>query len=121
MKKYKYQINDSVYTFDQDDWVIPGTITAIDGGLYCVEYDKGGYDWLLYNEIRPSRYKVGNYVKTMIGVGRITDIDPSWGMITVSYGKLCEPKCYYEFELSPVKQPSFLTRLFGKGVYLYDK
>lgn len=118
MKKYQYHINDNVYAFDNGDWIIPGTITAIDNGLYCVEYDQGGYDWLLYDEIRPSKYKVGEYVKTIIGIGQIKEIDPEWGLITVSYGKLCDSKCYYEFELSPVKQPSLLKRLLGKGVCL---
>lgn len=29
------------------DWIIPGTITAIEDGLYKIEYDCGSYDWLL--------------------------------------------------------------------------
>lgn len=47
------------------DWIIPGTITAIEDGLYKVEYDCGGYDWSLRDEIRPH---IGDYV----GIGRIT-------------------------------------------------
>ena len=29
------------------DWIIPGTITAIEDELYKIEYDCGGCDWLL--------------------------------------------------------------------------
>lgn len=120
MKKYQFKIGESVYTFDDTDWVIPGTITAIDNSLYCVEYDAGGYDWLLADEIRPIQYRKGQYVKTMIGVGKIIEADSDWGLFTVSYGKLCPKKSYYEFEISPVKQPSLITRLLGNGMYLYD-
>lgn len=119
MNKYKYQINDKVYAFDQDDWVIPGTVTVIDNDLYYVEYDNGGSDWLICDELKPLEYKVGHYVNTMIGVGVIKHIDSDYGLITVSYGKIHAPKRYYEFEISPVKQPSLLTRLLGKGTYLY--
>ena len=53
MKKYQYQINDRVLAFDQGDWTIPGTITDKEPGMYKVEYDYGGYDWLIYDEIKP--------------------------------------------------------------------
>lgn len=119
MKKYQYQINDRVIIYDNGDWIIPGTITAIDDGLYCVEYDNGNYDWLIYDELHPSQYNVGDYVRTPMGIGKIKKIEPEWGLITVSYGKLCVPHCYYEYELNPAPKPSFLARLFGKGVCLY--
>ena len=41
-----YKINTRVLAWDKD-WIIPGTITAIEDGLYKIEYDCGGYDWLL--------------------------------------------------------------------------
>lgn len=41
-----YKINTRVLAWDKD-WIIPGTITAIEDGLYKIKYDCGGYDWLL--------------------------------------------------------------------------
>ena len=41
-----YKINTRVLAWDKD-WIIPGTITAIEDGLYNIEYHCGGYDWLL--------------------------------------------------------------------------
>lgn len=121
MKKYQYHINERVLAFDQGDWIIPGTITAKDGCLYKVEYDCGGYDWLICDEIRPLEYHVGDYVQSVIGVGRVTSVNEFFmGIITVSYGKGCT-KSYYEDELKPVQKPSLWTRLFGKSVYLYNQ
>lgn len=111
MKKYQYQIKDRVLAFDNEDWIIPGTITAKDGSLYCVEYDCGGYDWLLWDEVRPLAYNIGDYVETRIGLGKIISIDQDYGLITVSYGLV--DACYYEFELKPAPKPSFLTRLLA--------
>ena len=71
------------------DWIILGTITAIEDGLYKVEYDCGGYDWLLRDEIRPH---IGDYV----GISRITAIDTTFEMVTVSYRKHHKPVEYYE-------------------------
>ena len=59
MKKYQYQINDRVFAFDKGDYIVPGTITAMHDSLYRVEYDCGGYDYLIYAEIRPLEYGEG--------------------------------------------------------------
>lgn len=117
MKKYQYQIKDRVLVYDNNDWIIPGTITAIDHNLYCVEYDCGGYDWLLWDEIRPLAYNIGDYVETSIGLGKIISINQDYGLITVSYGHV--NACYYECELKPAPKPSFWARIFRKGVYKY--
>lgn len=120
MKKYQYQINERVLAFDQGDWIIPGTITAKDSCIYRVEYDCGGYDWLLCEEIRPLEYHVGDYVKTLDGIGKVVSVNEfSMNTIEVSYGKKYAVKSYYEDELAPAPKPSFLTRLLGKGVYRY--
>ena len=66
-----YKINTRVLAWDKD-WIIPGAITAIEDGLYKIEYDCGGYDWLLRDEVRPLEYHIGDYVKTTLGIGRIT-------------------------------------------------
>lgn len=50
------------------DWIIPGTITVIEDELYKIEYDCGGYDWLLRDEVRSLEYHIGDYV----GISRIT-------------------------------------------------
>ena len=50
MKTYK--INDKVSVSD-DYGTYQGTVTAINGELYKVEYGEGGYDWLLYEECTP--------------------------------------------------------------------
>lgn len=118
MKKYQYRINERVLAFDQGDWIIPGTITAKDGSLYKVEYDYGGYDWLICDEIRPLEYHVGDYVQSSIGVGKVIGVNDFFmGTVTVSYGKGFS-KSYYEDELKPIPKPSLLKRLFGKGVYV---
>ena len=120
MKKYQYQISDRVFAFDQGDWIIPGTITAKDHNMYRVEYDCGGYDWLLCEEIRPLEYHVGDYVKSLDGIGKVVSVNEFFmGIIEVSYGKKHAIKSYYEDELQPAPKPSFLARLFGKGVYKY--
>lgn len=119
MKKYQYQINERVLAFDKGDWIIPGTITAKDSQMYKVEYDCGGYDWLICEEIRPLEYHVGDYVKSLDGIGKVVSVNEFFmGTIAVSYGKN-QIKNYYEDELSPVPKPSLLARLLGKGVYTY--
>lgn len=115
----KYQVKDRVLAFDDGDWIIPGTITETDGDMYKVEYDCGGYDWLLRDEIRPLEYHIGNYVKTVIGVGRITAIDTTFEMVTVSYRKHHKPVEYYENEVKPIIKPSLIKRLFHKDVYIW--
>ena len=121
MKKYQYQINERVLAFDQGDWIIPGTITAKDSCMYKVEYDCGGYDWLICDEIRPLEYHIGDYVKSLDGIGKVISVNEFFmGIIDVSYGKNCT-KSYYEYELKPIPKPSFWTRLFGKSVYLYNQ
>lgn len=121
MKKYHYQINERVLAFDNGDWIVPGTITAKDNCMYKVEYDCGGYDWLLSCELMPLEYCVGDYVESADGIGKIKDINKFFlGVITVTYGKN-ETKCYYEYELKPAQKPNFLARLFGKGTYLYSR
>jgi hypothetical protein len=119
VKKYQYQINDRVLVFNNGDWIIPGTITTKGDGMYKVEYDCGGYDWLLSCELTPLEYCVGDYVETTDGIGKIKDINEFFlGVITVTYGK--QSKCYYEYELKPAPKPNLLARLFRKGTYLYD-
>lgn len=121
MKKYQYQINERVLAFDQNDWIIPGTITHKTHNMYRVQYDDGGYDWLLCEEIRPLEYHVGDYVQSLIGVGKVIAVNDVFiDTVTVSYGKGCT-KSYYEGELKPIPKPSFWTRVFGKGVYLYNQ
>ena len=120
MKKYQYQINDRVLAFDKGDYIIPGTITAMHDSLYRIEYDCGGYDYLIYAEIRPLEYNVRDYVESLIGIGIVKSIDPEWGLLTVSYGKEYNVECYYENELKPALKPSFCTRIFKQGVYLFD-
>ena len=39
MKKYQYQINDRVLAFDNEDWIILGTITAKDGLVDACYYE----------------------------------------------------------------------------------
>lgn len=116
----KYQINDRVFAFDNNGWTIPGTITDKDKDMYRVEYDCGGYDWLIAPELRPLEYHAGDYVETQDGIGKVLDVNKFFmGTITVSFGKN-NSKSYYDNELKPAPRPSFLARLFGKGVYLYD-
>lgn len=119
MKKYQYAINERVMAFDGGYWIIPATVTAIEDGLYKVEYDCGGYDWLLNDEIRPLEYHKGDYVQTMTGTGKVIDVDSDHSMVTVSYGKLHGTEFYYEFQVKPAPKPSFWARLFGKDVCLY--
>lgn len=119
MKNYQYQINEKVMVFDGGYWIIPATIAAIDGELYKVEYDCGGYDWLLSDEIRPLEYHIGDYVQTMTGVGKVVDTDTEHGSVVVSYGKNHSLEFYYEFEIKPAATPSFWAKLFGKDVYVY--
>jgi hypothetical protein len=119
MKKYQYQINERVLAFDQGDWIVLGTITDKDHNMYRVEYDCGGYDWLLCEEVRPLEYHVGDYVKSLDGIGKVVSINEFFmNTIEVSYGKGCT-KSYYEDELQPVPKPSLLTRILGKGVCKY--
>lgn len=119
MKKYQYHINERVLAFDQGDWITPGTITDKDHNIYKVEYDCGGYDWLICEEIRPLEYHKGDYVKTPDGIGKVVNANKFFmGIIDVSYGKR-QIKSYYEDELTPTPKPSFLARLLGKGVYTY--
>lgn len=116
MKKYQYYINERVLAFDQNDWIIPGTITAKDHELYKVEYDCGGYDWLICDELRPLEYHIGDYVQSPMGIGKVIGVNEFFmGTITVSHGKGCA-KSYYESELKPAQKPSLIKRLFGKGV-----
>ena len=119
MKRYQYVLNEKVMVFDGGYWIIPATVTAVDGELYKVEYDCGGYDWLLHDEIRPLEYHKGDYVHTMTGTGKVIDVDSNYGMVTVSYGKLHGIETYYEFQLKPAPKPSFWARLFGKDVCLH--
>lgn len=113
----KYQINDRVFAIDYDGKT-PGTITDIMDELYKVEYDCGGYDWLLSCEFTPLEYCVGDYVESADGIGRIKDINKFFlGIITVTYGKNNGTKSYYEYELKPAQKPSLLARLLGKGMY----
>lgn len=119
MKKYQYQINDRVLAFENSDWIIPGTVTAKDNCMYKVEYDDGGYDWLICDEIRPLEYHIGDYVKSLDGIGKVVSVNEFFmGIIEVSYGKKHAIKSYYEYELKPAPKPSFFKRLFGKGVYV---
>ncbi len=116
----KYQINDRVFAVNYDGKT-PGTITDIMDKLYKVEYDCGGYDWLLSCEFMPLEYCVGDYVESADGIGKIKDISEFFfGIITVTYGKNNGIKCYYEYELKPAQKPSLLARLLGKGTYLYS-
>lgn len=119
MKKYLYHINDRVMVFDGGYWIIPATVTDIDDELYKVEYDCGGYDWVLNDELRPLEYHKNDYVQTMIGVGKVIDIDEDHGMLTVSYGKHHHNENYYDFEIKPAPKPSFWAKLFRKDVYCY--
>lgn len=119
MKKYQYQINERVLAYNNCDWIIPGTITAKNQGLYKVEYDDGGYDWLICDEIRPLEYHIGDYVESLDGVGRIVGVNSFFmGTVTVTYGKRTI-KSYCEHELRPAQKPSLLARLLGRGIYLY--
>lgn len=115
----KYQVKDRVLAFDDGDWIIPGSITEIDGDMYKVEYDCGGYDWLIGAELRPLQYHVGDYVRSTIGVGKIINVDAIFDMVTVYYGKRRQPVEYYEHEVEPTAKPSFIKRLFRKDVYLW--
>jgi hypothetical protein len=118
MKKYQYQINERVLAFDNNDWIIPGIITHKDLDMYRVQYDDGGYDWLICDEIRPLEYHVGDYVQSPIGIGKVIGVNDFFmGTITVSYGKGCT-KSYYENELKPAQKPSLFARLFGKDVFI---
>jgi hypothetical protein len=119
MKRYQYAINERVMVWDDSYWIIPATVTAIDGELYKVEYDCGGYDWLLHDEIRPLEYHKGDYVQTMTGIGKVIDVDGDHSMVIVSYGKLHSLESYYEFEIKPAQKPSLWARLLRKDVYLY--
>lgn len=119
MKKSVYKINDRVMVFDTD-WIITGTITDINRGLFCVEYDGGGYDWLLADEIRPLEYQPGDYVKTSHGVGKVYHAD-ELGMLIVGYGHGYAFEHYYEHEVKPVCKPSLWARLLRKDVYMYAK
>lgn len=47
-----YQVNDRVLVSDSIHKFC-ATITAIHGRLYRVDYDLGGYDWLLADELEP--------------------------------------------------------------------
>lgn len=118
MKKHKYQIGERVFVYD-DNGQYAGTVTAHEHGLYKVEYDGGGYDWLLYEECLPISYKIGDYVKTMDGVGTVTCIDPEYDMITVCYGEHWDISCYYEHEVKPALKPSLWAKLTKKDVYRY--
>ncbi len=114
----KYQINDRVFAVNNDD-KIPGTITDIMDELYKVEYDCGGYDWLLSCEFTPLKYYVGDYVESADGIGKITDINKFFfGIITVSYGKGNRIKSYYECELKPARKPKFIMRLLKRNMLL---
>ena len=117
MKKYQYKLTNRVFVEDSSG-VYPGTIIAIDDGLYQVAYDDGGYDWLLADEISPLQYHRGDYVYTSIGYGQVIAVD-DLDLITVSYGKPDVLFNYYEFELKPAPKPSLWARLFKKGVGLY--
>jgi len=120
MKKYLYQVNERVMVFDGSYWIIPATITAIEDGLYKAEYDCGGYDWFLNDELRPLEYYHGDYVQTMTGVGKVIDVDRDHGMVVVSYGKYHGAESYYEFQIKPAPKPSFWAKLFGKDVCVYE-
>ena len=119
MKKYLYHVDDRVMVFDGGYWIIPATIRDIDGDLYMVEYDCGGCDWFLNDELRPIEYHVGDYVATMIGVGKVIDLDTEHDAVVVSYGKHHSTSYYYEFEIKPAPKPSFWAKLFRKDVYIY--
>ena len=119
MKRYQYSINEKVMVWDNYYWIIPATVTAIEDGLYKVEYDCGGYDWLIHDEIRPLEYHKGDYVQTMTGIGKVIDVDDNHGMVTVSYGKLHAIEQYYEFQIKPAPQPSLWAKLTRKDVSLY--
>lgn len=119
MKRYQYAINEKVMVWDDNYWIVPATVTAIEDGLYKVEYDCGGYDWLLNDELRPLNYHKGNYVQTMIGIGKVIDVDNEHEMVMVSYGKHHSIESYYEFEIKPASTPSLWTKLLRKDVYLY--
>lgn len=114
-----YKINDRVMVFDRGYWIIPATVTAIDGELYQVEYDCGGYEWFIEDELRPLEYHKGDYVQTMTGVGKVISVDRDHSSVVVSYGKHHSSEFYYEFEVKPAPTPSFWARLFGKDVYVY--
>lgn len=47
-----YKIGEKVFVSD-DYGKYLGTVTAFRDDLYKVEYDDGGYDWLLYEECQP--------------------------------------------------------------------
>lgn len=114
----KYQVNDRVFVVDSTG-KIPGTITDIKEKLYKVEYDCGGYDWLLSCEFMPLEYCVGDYVETINGIGRIQSISEFFfGIITVTYGKHNGIKSYYEHELRPAQKPSLIARLLKRDTYL---
>ena len=117
MKKYQYRINQRVMVYDGGYWIIPATIVAIDGDIYQVEYDCGGSEWFIEDELRPLEYHKGDYVQTMIGVGKVASVDER-SMVTVYYGRHHKPKNYYEFEIKPAPAPSLLAKLFKKDVYL---
>ena len=118
MKKL-YHINDRVMVFDDGYWTIPATITAIEDSLYKVEYDCGGHDWFINDELRPLEYHKGDYVQTMTGVGKVIDVDSAHSSVVVFYGNEHALEFYYEFEIKPAPQPSFWAKLFGKDVYIY--
>ena len=66
----------------------------------------------------PLEYKVGDYVESADGIGKIKGINQLFfGIITVAYGRK-GIKSYYEYELKPARKPSILARLLGKGIYL---
>ena len=116
---YKYKINDRVFVADSSG-LYPGTISAVEGNLYMVDYDGGGYDWLLSEELMPAEYHRGDYVRTAIGIGKVVAVDSEHDMLTVSYGG--NDKIffnYYEFEVKPAPKPSLWARLRRKDVYLY--
>lgn len=109
-----YKINTRVFAED-DTGKYPGTITDIMDELYKVEYDGGGYDWLLADEIEPLEYKVGDYVQSPAGFGKVIAVNQYFfGIITVSFGKGRKTAGYYENQLRPAKKPKLVQRLLGK-------
>ena len=114
-----YKINDRVMVFDGGYWIIPATVVAIEGDIYQVEYDCGGYEWFVSDELRPLVYRKGDYVETMVGVGKVVYYNNDCGLVTVSYGKGHSLEFYWEFEVKPAPTPSLWTRLRRKDVYLH--
>ena len=111
-----YKINTRVFAED-DTGKYPGTITDIMDELYKVEYDGGGYDWLLAEEIEPLEYKVGDYVQSPKGIGKVIAINQYFiGIITISFGKGNGSAGYYEHQLRPAKKPKLVKRLLGRCV-----